>query len=297
MKYYLVAIFLSIALISAQVAFAEPDKPEMLVSTSWLANQGSDPNVLILHVGDAESYAAGHIPGAFHVVPEDFAQMKLESRTLEMGTATALQEYLEARGATPDTTFVVSYEDGWVPFAARVAVTLRSFGIAGQVALLDGGEAKWKREGRAITTDIPKAAQRGSLPILSASEVVVDADFVRANSANPDFLLVDARAVEFFAGTKESGAEGHKRRGRIPGARSIAFTEFTNSDATFKTPEELKRLFQKIGYEPGDTIIGYCHVGLQASVVVFAAQVSGYETRLYDGAFEDWTIRALPVER
>lgn len=297
MKYYLVAIFLSIALISAQVSSAEPDKPEMIVSTNWLANQGSDPSVLILHAGDAESYAAGHIPGAFHVVPEEFSQLKLEGRTLEMGTATALKEYLEARGATSDTTFVVSYGDGWVPFATRVAVTLRSFGIAGQVALLDGGEAKWKREGRAMTTDIPKAVQRGSLPILSASEFVVDADFVRANSGNPGFFLVDARAAEFFAGTKESGAEGYKRRGRIPGARSIAYTEFTNPDATFKSPEELKKLFKLIGHEPGDTVIAYCHVGLQASVAAFAAELAGLEVRLYDGAFEDWTARLLPVER
>jgi len=48
--------------------------------------------------------------------------------------------------------------------------------------------------------------------------------------------------------------------------------------------------------KPGDTLIGYCHIGQQATVVLFAARTLGYKVLLYDGSFHDWEKRDLPVE-
>lgn len=84
--------------------------------------------------------------------------------------------------------------------------------------------------------------------------------------------------------------------GHIPGARSLPFTSVVDSDGKLKPPQELKALFSKAGYKPGDHVIVYCHVGRKAASVVFAARTLGMDATLYDGSIEDWMRRHLPVE-
>ena len=55
-------------------------------------------------------------------------------------------------------------------------------------------------------------------------------------------------------------------------------------------------MFEQAGVRKGDTVIGYCHIGQQATAMLFAARAAGYKTVLYDGSFEDWSRRDLPVE-
>jgi thiosulfate/3-mercaptopyruvate sulfurtransferase len=55
-------------------------------------------------------------------------------------------------------------------------------------------------------------------------------------------------------------------------------------------------MFTEAGYKPGDHVIAYCHIGIQATSVVFAARTLGIDAKLYDGSFQDWVKRGLPVE-
>ena len=86
------------------------------------------------------------------------------------------------------------------------------------------------------------------------------------------------------------------RPGHIPNAVSIPFSSLLDSTNRLKDPVSLKHIFQQAGVKDGSRVISYCHIGQQASLVYFAARYLGYEARLYDGSFEEWSGRKdLPL--
>jgi thiosulfate/3-mercaptopyruvate sulfurtransferase len=85
-------------------------------------------------------------------------------------------------------------------------------------------------------------------------------------------------------------------KGHLPGARNIPFSSVTTTDLNLKSPEQLEALFKEAGVAKGDRVIAYCHIGAQATAVVFAARSLGIDAVLYDGSFQDWARRGLPVE-
>jgi thiosulfate/3-mercaptopyruvate sulfurtransferase len=98
----------------------------------------------------------------------------------------------------------------------------------------------------------------------------------------------------FYDGV-EAGGDG--RKGHIAGAVSIPFTSVFNDSLRLRSPAELRTIFERAGVAPGDTVVAYCHIGQQATAVVFAARVLGHPVRLYDGSFQDWARRPdFPVE-
>jgi thiosulfate/3-mercaptopyruvate sulfurtransferase len=127
---------------------------------------------------------------------------------------------------------------------------------------------------------------------------VVDADWVRRHMDDRVVALLDARPPAQFAGT-EAG-DGVPRPGHIPGAGSLFWEELLRSTdlPLLKDVETLRALFRRAGAEPGDTVVAYCRTGMQASFAYFVARYLGYETRMYDASFMDWSRRAeLPVAR
>lgn len=266
------------------------------VSTDWLAGRLNEPDLVLLHVGEEGGYKAGHIPGARFVRLADIA-VDVDGRSLQNPSAEDLRRRLAALGITDRSRVVVYFADDWVSPATRVLFALQTAGLGPRADLLDGGLGKWRREGRATTQAVPPPAVPGSLAPFQLRPTVVDADFVRAHAGQPGYALIDARAPVFYDGLSPSGAHGHMQRGHIPGARNLAFTSVARDDLTFKSPEELTALFRKAGVKPGDKAIVYCHIGQQGTAVVAAARAAGVEAVLYDGSFEDWTLRGLPVEQ
>ncbi|WEN13954.1 rhodanese-like domain-containing protein [Rhodanobacter sp. AS-Z3] len=265
------------------------------VSTAWLESHLHDSNLVLLQVGEESQYKSAHIPGAHLVRLADVAATSGEL-SLEMPTAPELRQRLQGLGISDGSRVVVYFGNNQVSVATRIVFTLQSAGLAAHADLLDGGMPKWRREGRTLTDLVTAVTQPGTLTPFNLQPTIVDAAFVRAHARQPGYVLIDARAAMYYDGLEESGADGHHHRGHIPGAHNVPFTGITNDDLTLKTPAELLGLFRKAGVEPGDRVIAYCHIGQQATAVLFAARAVGIDAVLYDGSFEDWTMRDLPVE-
>lgn len=279
----------------AQTAVRDATQAEPWVSTGWLASHLHDPNLVLLQVGEASQDKAMHIPGARFVHLDDVAATS-SKLSLELPTAPALRERLQGLGISDGSRVVVYFGTDQVSASTRVWFTLQSAGLGAHADLLDGGMPKWRREGRPVTDQVTPVTP-GTLAPFNLQPTVVDAAFVQTHARKPGYVLIDARAAMYYDGLEKSGADGHLRRGHIPGAHNLPYTDITNDDLTLKKPVELLTLFRKIGVKPGDRVIAYCHIGQQGTAVLFAARAVGIDAVLYDGSFEDWTMRNLPVER
>jgi thiosulfate/3-mercaptopyruvate sulfurtransferase len=214
--------------------------------------------------------------------------------TLEMPTPEQLRSQLQKLGISDDSKIVVYEADQWLSPSTRIVFTLDYAGLGNRTVVLDGGFDEWVREKREVTTDAP-AAKPGKLSALAIRPLIVGAEYVRDHAKTPGVSIVDARSASFYDGIPPSRGTP-QRLGHIPGAKSIPFNSVNEATAKLKPAEELRAMFAKAGVQPGDTVVAYCHVGQQATAVLFAARTLGHPVLLYDGSFDDWNKRTeLPV--
>jgi thiosulfate/3-mercaptopyruvate sulfurtransferase len=219
---------------------------------------------------------------------------------LEMPTSESLRERLQKLGISNDSRVIVYYGTDWVSPATRVIFTLDYAGLGAQTSLLDGGMSAWIKDGHKVT-DQASPARVGTLSPLKLRPIVVDAAYVKAHIGKSGVSIVDGRDASFYDGVQNGNTHGAPQRfGHIASAKSVPFTEIAYDNLRIKSPNELAALFTKAGVQPGDTIVGYCHVGQQATAMLFAARSLGHPVLLYDGSFQEWSrltpTDAFPVE-
>jgi thiosulfate/3-mercaptopyruvate sulfurtransferase len=293
----LVAATALCAALPAAAQGARDPRAAILVTPAWLAQHLRDPDLVLLHVGDRAEYDRAHIPGARYAQQRDVAVGPNDpavGKILEMPSPDTLRARLEALGITDRSKVVVYYGKDWVSPATRIVFTLDYAGLGDRTVLLDGGMPAWQRAGHAVTAEAPaRPAAAGRLSPLRVRPLVVDAPWVNAHRGAPGFRVIDGRAASFYDGV----AEGGVRKGHIAGAGSVPFNTVTDDSLRLKSPAELRALFAKAGVAPGDTIVGYCHIGQQATAMLFAARSLGHPVLLYDGSFTEWErLPDLPVE-
>ncbi len=283
-----------------QLANAQSAAPreQLVVSPQWLEQHLDENDLVVLHVGNRDTYAAGHISGARFVDLETFGPREAPNGLiLELPSRELLHEKLQGLGIS-DTSRVVVYFDGReLQSSTRVIFTLDAAGLGDRVSLLDGGLQAWQQSGNALTTAVPEV-KPGKLSPLTMQARVVDADFVQRHLGQPGYRVIDARAPVFYDGVRAgmSPPGSSVPKGHLPGATNIPFSAITTPDAMLKPASELAALFKAGGVAEGDRVIVYCHIGQQATAVMFAARTLGIEALLYDGSFQDWARRGLPVE-
>jgi thiosulfate/3-mercaptopyruvate sulfurtransferase len=281
-----VAVFLA----SSFTALAQGLPNTMLVSTEHLASQLGQDSLVVLHVGSAKDYDAGHIPGARLITLADISITGARDLRLEVPPAEALLSALGKLGISKGSRVVIYTGTDAVQPATRVWFTFDYLGMGESASLLDGGLAAWRAEGRPITTD-PSKWQPATLTASPRPELVVDAAYVQAHLRNESIRIVDARTEEFFSGASPGSMP---RAGRIPGAQHAPFPSFFNESRKLRSRDELARL---LPVPTNTTPVTYCHIGLQATVPYFVARYLGMQPRLYDGSFQDWSARTeLPIE-
>ena len=297
MRRSLLAFAATIALSLGSGRPAPAQRDQILVNTAWLAKHLKDPNLVLLHVGTLGEYNAMHIPGARFV---DLDAISVSEHTqqglmLEMPATESLRDRLQKLGISDDSRIVVYYGTDWVSPSTRVVFTLDYAGLGARTALLDGGMPAWIRDGNKVI-DKPSPTHVGTLSALHIKPIVVDAAYVKEHLGQRGVSIVDGRDASFYDGVQQGNTHGAAQRaGHIAGAKSVPFTEVTYDNLLLKSPSDLTALFTKAGVQPGDTIVGYCHVGQQATAMLFAARSLGHPVLLYDGSFQEWS-RLTPPE-
>ncbi len=282
-------ILLGIAAATAVAA----DWPGFLVSADWLAGQLGRQDLVVLHAGTPKDYEEGHIPGARLVELADITVTREDGLRTELPPIDQLREAFAGLGISDDSRVVVYAGTSSFQTAARIFFTLDYLGWGDRTALLDGGLALWRAEARPLTT-ASALARRGRFTPRPAPERVVDAAWIQQHGREEGVVVIDARTPEFFSGASPGQMP---RAGHIPGARNLPFTTLVDGQGRFKSREEIAALLAQAGAHRGATVVSYCHVGHQASGIYFAARYAGFDARLYDGSFQDWSRRSeLPVE-
>ena len=286
--------FLAIATLATPLV-AQGPREKLVVSPQWLNEHLNDKNLVILHLGPKAAYDTAHIAGARLIDMSGLTTPNSPgSLTLELPHPDTLRAGLARMGVSDNSRIVLYVTTPGIAMGTRVLLTLDHAGLGDQTLWLDGGLGAWTRAGYKTTAEVP-AATTGSLSPLKTKSLTVNADYVRDIIGKPGFALIDARTTPFYEGTMESGPTDARRKGHIKGAVSVPYSEITDATGVLKSPEELQAVFAKAGVKPGDTIVGYCHIGQQATAMLFGARTLGYKILLYDGSFEDWARRDLPV--
>lgn len=269
------------------LAGAQP-RPELLVSSQWLAGHLNDPKVIILHVAeDRAGYDKQHIPGARFLAFRDFI-VEHEGPMSELPPDDQLKQVFERLGVSNDTRVVV-YTDDWFPYAARGYYTLDYLGHGHKTALLDGGLEQWKLERRALTADVPPVS-RGKFTLRVRPGVRATLEEVRQIAAGDGAkaLLLDSRPPQRYL------------NGHLSGARNLYWKETLVSEQSpvLLPADKLRGLLASRGLAPGHKLVTYCEVGIQASHGYWLAKYLGYDAAIYDGSYYEWKkLKALPVKQ
>jgi len=277
-------------------------RPDVLVSTDWVAGHLSDPDVRIVESNeDVLLYPSGHIPGAVQV---DWTADLNDPVRRDYITRKGFEALMSRIGATPKTK-VVFYGDKSNWWACYAFWVFQLFGHK-NAAVMDGGRLKWEKEGRPMTREVPSyAATKYRAPERKDAPVRAFQKQVRAH-VQLKGQLVDVRSPEEYAGTRmhmpDYPNEGALRGGHIPGAKSIPWARAINpEDGTFKAASELADLYIKANKLKKDRpTIAYCRIGERSSHTWFALKyLLGFKNvKNYDGSWTEWgNTVGVPIEK
>jgi len=262
---------------------------EFLVNTDWLEKNLNNTKLHIIEVSvDTGVYERGHIPGAVNI---KWHTDLVDPVKRDIASKENLQKTLQTLGINSDSTIVI-YGDNNNWFAAWGAWVFDVYGVK-NVKLLDGGRKKWEAEKRPLTP-IATAVKTGNITLSNADDTLRSRlpDVVAVANKKSDTALVDIRSPDEFTGKIFAPAgvqETAIRAGHIPGAVNVPWASAVAEDGSFKSVEELKKVYGAVGIDGKKPIITYCRIGERSSHTWFALKkILGYEVRNYDGSWTEY---------
>jgi thiosulfate/3-mercaptopyruvate sulfurtransferase len=270
-----------------------------LVSPEWAQQHLEDPKVRFVEVDvDTAAYEQGHLPGA---VGWNWTSQLADGIRRDVASRDELQALLRKSGISRDT-HVALYGDNNNWFAAWAYWQLKLAGLD-NVSLVNGGRKYWLDNGLPLTTDASNPPEGDiELPELDFS-LRAYRDDILPRIGQEGFALVDVRSPAEFSGEVIAPAgmtETAQRGGHIPGASSIPWAQTVREDGTFKSPEELRAIYEPKGITPDKDVIAYCRIGERSSHSWFVLrELLGYpNVRNYDGSWTEWgSMVGMPIEK
>ncbi len=270
---------------------------DVLVSADWAEEHLDDEGLVFVEVDeDTSAYDKGHIAGA---VKLDWKSDLQDPVRRDFVDREQFEVLLSAKGIGNDDTVVLyGGNNNW--FAAYAYWYFKLYGHE-KIVLLDGGRKKWELDSRPLTdADVPRDATTYTA---TEPDTSIRAFRDEVVSVIGERNLVDVRSPDEFAGRLVAPAhlpqEGAQRPGHIPGALSVPWSKAANEDGTFKSDDELTRLYGEAGLDGLRDTIAYCRIGERSSHTWFVLrELLGHQNvKNYDGSWTEYgSLVGVPIE-
>jgi 3-mercaptopyruvate sulfurtransferase SseA len=281
----------AVCLLLAHSSMAQDGVRGNLVDVHWLEKNLKNPDILILDASPAPSYAAQHIPGAVSVNIFDLFSYGFGDKPVAQ-----TEQLFQSLGISPGKK-IVMYDTGGTYMATSLFFDLDYQGFPIEnLFVLDGGMAKWQKEGLPVTKDPTPAPAKGTFKVkkLNDDVRVMLPEFLTGSGDPANHVLVEALDANWHFGKTVP----FDRAGHIPNGIMAPSADFFNADKTYKSPEEIKKMLGYLGISPEKQVYTYCGGGLAASTPFFAARyiVNYPKVKLFQESELGWLTdpRGLP---
>jgi thiosulfate/3-mercaptopyruvate sulfurtransferase len=272
-------------------------RADVLVDADWVEAHLDDPSIVLVEVDeDVSAYDGGHISGAVRL---DWTQELQQPEARDIIDRDAFSALLSRKGIGNDDTVVLyGGNNNW--FAAYAYWMFKLYGHD-TVKLLDGGRKKWELDGRELVKDTPErpATQYAAKDPDTSIRAFRDEVVASIGSKN----LVDVRSPDEFSGKIKAPAhlpqEQSQRAGHVPTAINIPWSKAAADDGTFRSDDELAKLYGDEGFQDGTPTIAYCRIGERSSHTWFVLHelLGKGDVKNYDGSWAEYgSLVGVPVE-